>query len=107
MNDSGGAVSTLAKYYDIEPEQVIVVHDEIDLAVRAARVKFGGGDNGHNGLETCASRSAPVISTGCELASAARRGRLGVHDHVLKAFSLPSARSCRSTSRRPPTPSRA
>ena len=50
MNDSGGAVSTLAKYYDVEPEQLIVVQDEIDLPFGSLRVKFGGGDNGHNGL---------------------------------------------------------
>jgi PTH1 family peptidyl-tRNA hydrolase len=52
MNDSGGAVSTLAKYFDIETDHIVVIQDEIDLGLGQLRVKFGGGDNGHNGLKS-------------------------------------------------------
>ena len=52
MNDSGGAVATLASYYGIEPDHVIAIHDEIDIDLDQLRVKFGGGDNGHNGLKS-------------------------------------------------------
>jgi len=52
MNESGGAVSTLAKFYGVEPDRLIAIHDELDIAFDTLRVKFGGGDNGHNGLRS-------------------------------------------------------
>lgn len=50
MNRSGQAVAALAGFYKIAPEQILVVHDELDLAPGIARLKFGGGHGGHNGL---------------------------------------------------------
>lgn len=50
MNRSGQAVSAMAQFYKIEPEQILVVHDELDLAPGIARLKHGGGHGGHNGL---------------------------------------------------------
>ena len=50
MNHSGQAVQALASYYKIAPEAILVLHDEIDLPVGAARLKFDGGHGGHNGL---------------------------------------------------------
>jgi peptidyl-tRNA hydrolase, PTH1 family len=55
MNESGGAVSTLAKFYKVPPERIIAVHDELDIPFGALRVKLGGGDNGHNGLRSMRS----------------------------------------------------
>ena len=52
MNESGGAVSTLAKFYGVEPDHVVAIHDELDIAFDTLRVKLGGGDNGHNGLRS-------------------------------------------------------
>jgi len=52
MNESGGAVSTLAKFYKVPPERIIAVHDELDIPYGALRIKLGGGDNGHNGLRS-------------------------------------------------------
>jgi PTH1 family peptidyl-tRNA hydrolase len=52
MNESGGPVAKLLGYYKIDPGQLVVVHDEIDLEPGQLRVKFGGGDNGHNGLRS-------------------------------------------------------
>jgi PTH1 family peptidyl-tRNA hydrolase len=52
MNESGGPVKALMSFYGVEPEQLIVIHDELDIAFAALRVKFGGGDNGHNGLKS-------------------------------------------------------
>ena len=52
MNDSGGPTSFLADFYSIAPDHVIVIHDELDLPFGSARVKIGGGDNGHNGLRS-------------------------------------------------------
>lgn len=86
MNESGGPVSTLLSFYKAEPSQLIVVHDELDIPYSEMRVKFGGGDNGHNGLKSI-RRS---IGTGEYY-----RIRVGVGrpsggndpaDHVLSAF---------------------
>jgi PTH1 family peptidyl-tRNA hydrolase len=52
MNDSGRALAPLAKHYDVAPEQIVVVHDELDLPPAALRVKVGGGLAGHNGLRS-------------------------------------------------------
>lgn len=52
MNESGGPVAALCGYYEIGPGRLVVVHDEIDLSYGTLRVKFAGGDNGHNGLRS-------------------------------------------------------
>ena len=52
MNETGWAVTRLLAYYKLKPPQMIVVHDELDIDVGQLRVKFGGGDNGHNGLRS-------------------------------------------------------
>lgn len=52
MNDSGRSAAKVVKYFDIAPEHLVVIHDEIDLPPGSLRVKFGGGDNGHNGLKS-------------------------------------------------------
>ncbi len=52
MNESGGPAATLLSFYRIPPARLIVVHDELDLDLGLVRVKFGGGDNGHNGLRS-------------------------------------------------------
>lgn len=50
MNHSGRAVVALLNYYKIEPEHLLVAHDELDLPVGSARLKFDGGHGGQNGL---------------------------------------------------------
>lgn len=51
MNRSGQSVGALAGFYKITPEEILVVHDELDLAPGDARLKKGGGHGGHNGLK--------------------------------------------------------
>ncbi len=51
MNHSGRAVGALAQFYKIEPAEILVVHDELDLQPGTARLKMGGGHGGHNGLK--------------------------------------------------------
>jgi PTH1 family peptidyl-tRNA hydrolase len=51
MNRSGQAVQALAHFYRIEPAEILVVHDELDLPPGQMRLKFGGGLGGHNGLK--------------------------------------------------------
>ena len=87
MNDSGLAVAPLVRRYGVEPEQLVVVQDELDLPVGVLKVKNGGGLAGHNGLR---SIKAHLHS------DAFLRVRIGVGkpvskehgvDHVLKKFS--------------------
>ena len=51
MNVSGRAVGALAQFYKIAPQQILVVHDELDLPPGSAKLKLGGGHGGHNGLK--------------------------------------------------------
>lgn len=51
MNLSGSAVQAMAAYYKIKPEEILVVHDELDIAPGCLKVKLGGGNAGHNGLK--------------------------------------------------------
>lgn len=52
MNNSGEAVGTLARFFKIEPQAILIVHDEVAFAPGIAKLKNGGGDNGHNGLKS-------------------------------------------------------
>ena len=51
MNESGRAVTALASFYKIEPREILVVHDELDLPPGSVKLKLGGGLSGHNGLK--------------------------------------------------------
>ncbi|MCX8086295.1 MAG: aminoacyl-tRNA hydrolase [Rhodocyclaceae bacterium] len=55
MNRSGQAVQALAHFYRIQPAEILVVHDELDLPPGLMRLKFGGGLGGHNGLKDITS----------------------------------------------------
>jgi len=85
MNESGRAVTQAARFYKIPATDVLVLHDEIDLAAGKVRVKRGGGHAGHNGLRSLHAHIGPDY----------RRVRLGVGHpgdkervvgHVLKDF---------------------
>lgn len=52
MNLSGGPVASLCDYFDVRPDRLVVVHDELDLPYGTLRVKYGGGDSGHNGVRS-------------------------------------------------------
>ena len=87
MNESGGPVKALATFYKLEPEQLVVVHDEIDIPFGTLRVKLGGGDNGHNGLRSL--RSALGTGDFYRVRSGVGRppGRQEVADFVLSNYS--------------------
>lgn len=52
MNLSGGPVASLCGYFGVAPDRLVVIHDELDLPYGRLRVKYGGGDNGHNGVRS-------------------------------------------------------
>ncbi|WP_018691044.1 aminoacyl-tRNA hydrolase [Algicola sagamiensis] len=56
MNLSGKSVGTLANFFKIKPEQILVAHDELDLPPGVAKIKKGGGHGGHNGLKDIISK---------------------------------------------------
>lgn len=51
MNLSGKAVGAMATFYRIQPDEILVAHDELDIAPGTAKLKLGGGNGGHNGLK--------------------------------------------------------
>jgi PTH1 family peptidyl-tRNA hydrolase len=55
MNCSGKSVNSMAKFYKIKTEEILVVHDELDLPVGSIKLKKGGSSNGHNGLKDITS----------------------------------------------------
>jgi PTH1 family peptidyl-tRNA hydrolase len=55
MNESGRQVGPLAKFYSVQPADIIVIHDELDIDFGRIRLKIGGGEGGHNGLRSVAS----------------------------------------------------
>jgi PTH1 family peptidyl-tRNA hydrolase len=59
MNDSGRAVGQAMRFHKLAPADVIVIHDEIDLAAGRLRVKKGGGNAGHNGLRSIDAHVGP------------------------------------------------
>ena len=52
MNELGGPIKAVLSFYKVGPERLVAVHDELDLPFDTMRVKFAGGDNGHNGLRS-------------------------------------------------------
>ncbi|MDH5479479.1 MAG: aminoacyl-tRNA hydrolase [Nitrosomonas sp.] len=55
MNRSGQSVAAICRFYKITPDEIIVVHDELDLSPGVAKLKQGGGHGGHNGLKDIAA----------------------------------------------------
>lgn len=56
MNLSGKAIAAIAKFYQIQPEEIMIAHDELDLPPGVAKFKQGGGHGGHNGLKDTISK---------------------------------------------------
>src|SRR5690606_8251050 len=88
MNGSGRAVAPLASFHKLTGEQVVVVHDELDLPFGRVRVKYGGGDGGHRGLRSITSCLGTDeylrVRAGIGRPSAIFQG--DISDFVLQAF---------------------
>ena len=87
MNESGGPVKALAKFYKVPSEQIIVLHDELDIPLAAIRVKLGGGDNGHNGLKSIRSALGSGDWFRIRLGIGRPPGQQDPADFVLRNFS--------------------
>jgi PTH1 family peptidyl-tRNA hydrolase len=87
MNVSGAAVQRTAAFYKIEANQIIVLHDEIDLPFGKLRVKVGGGHGGHNGLRSIlAQMGESFLRVRCGVGKP-EGGKERVTGHVLGGFS--------------------
>ena len=87
MNTSGGPVAGLAKFFDIAPTHIIVVHDELDIPVHDVRIKQGGGHAGHNGLRDIISALGTQDFIRVRIGIGRPNGQQEVSDFVLKDFS--------------------
>lgn len=86
MNVSGGPVAALAAYYDIPPERVIAVHDEVDIPFDAVRLKLGGGEGGHNGLRDITKALGTKDYLRVRVGVGRPSGGRDTADHVLAPF---------------------
>ena len=86
MNLSGGPVTGLRDFYKASLDQLVVVHDELDIDYAALRVKRGGGDNGHNGLKSITKALGPDYYR-VRAGVGRPPGRMDVADFVLRDFS--------------------
>lgn len=86
MNTSGGPVSALCKYLGVAPEQVIVLHDELDLPFDSLKLKQGGGHGGHNGLRDIAKALATPEFLRVRIGIGRPPGSQDPADFVLKPF---------------------
>jgi len=84
MNESGGPVAALRSFFSVPIAQVIVVHDELDLEVGVVRVKFGGGDNGHNGLRSVTKSLGSKEYLRVRLGVGRPPGQMDPADYVLR-----------------------
>ena len=86
MNESGGAVSGLMKYYDVPVDRVVVLHDELDIDAGLVRLKQGGGEGGHNGLRSITKSLGSKDYLRVRLGVGRPPGRQDPADFVLKDF---------------------
>lgn len=86
MNVSGGPVSTLVKFFDVEPSRVVAVHDEIDIPFNTVKLKIGGGEGGHNGLRDISKALSTKDYVRVRVGVGRPPGRMDTAGFVLKDF---------------------
>ena len=84
MNTSGGPLSKLARAHRVAPQQILVVHDEVDLAAGEVRLKLGGGLIAHNGLRSIADKLGSRDFARVQFGIGRPPGKMQVADYVLR-----------------------
>jgi PTH1 family peptidyl-tRNA hydrolase len=87
MNESGPPVAALARYFEVPGERITAVHDELDLDFGRMRIKFAGGDNGHNGLRSVSRALGSPDYHRVRIGIGRPPGRMDPADYVLRDFS--------------------
>lgn len=86
MNVSGGPVSQLARFYDVPPERIVLVHDELDIPFDTIKLKTGGGHGGHNGIRDVAKALGTPDFPRVRVGIGRPPGRQDAADRVLDVF---------------------
>ncbi len=86
MNESGGPVAGLLKFFSLTPARLIVVHDELDIPFGEVRMKWGGGEGGHNGLRSISKSTGSKEYGRVRLGVGRPPGRMEAADYVLRDF---------------------
>ncbi|MFG3553266.1 aminoacyl-tRNA hydrolase [Micromonospora sp. NPDC047557] len=86
MNLSGGPVAALSQFYKVPPARVIAVHDELDIDFGQVRIKFGGGEGGHNGLRSMSKSLGTKDYVRVRFGVGRPPGRQDPADYVLSDF---------------------
>jgi len=89
MNESGGPVAGLMSFYKIPVENLIVVHDDLDIPFADVRLKIGGGEGGHNGLRSVTKSVGTRDYLRVRVGIGRPPGRMDAADYVLKDFAGP------------------
>ena len=84
MNTSGGPLSKLARAHHLQPAQILVIHDEVDLAEGQLNFKEGGGLNSHNGLRSIADKLQTKDFMRLQFGIGRPPGKMPVADYVLR-----------------------
>ena len=87
MNESGGPIVSISRFFKVPIEQITIVHDDLDLAFGALRLKRGGGDGGHNGLRSATSALGSKDYARVRFGIGRPPGRQDPSDYVLREFS--------------------
>ncbi len=87
MNESGGPVASVAGFWKVPAERLVVVHDELDIDFDALKLKLGGGDGGHNGLKSIRRSTGSGDYLRVRVGIGRPPGRQDPADYVLKDFS--------------------
>jgi PTH1 family peptidyl-tRNA hydrolase len=86
MNESGGPVAGLLRYFGVPIDRLVVVHDELDLPASVVRVKRGGGEGGHNGLRSVSTSLGTKDYQRVRVGIGRPPGRMDPADFVLRDF---------------------
>lgn len=100
MNTSGGPISKLCATYKIAPEELLVIHDELDIPAGDVRVKVGGGHAGHNGLRSIIDKLGSRDFSRIRVGIGNPPGRMQVADFVLKQLRAKEAEEFEDTTYR-------
>jgi len=87
MNESGGPIVSISRFYKVPVERITVVHDELDLPFGTLRLKRGGGDGGHNGLRSASSALGSRDYARVRFGIGRPPGRQDPAEYVLRDFS--------------------
>lgn len=87
MNLSGQPVAALARFFSVNPGNIVIVHDELDIEFGSIRLKLGGGEGGHNGLRSISQQLGTKDYLRTRVGVGRPPGRMDAAAYVLKPFS--------------------